>query len=115
MHVQRHPNGYVERREKAGQLDRDLKTRYQDYPNFKQEFGHLEGDTVQGKNHQGAVAILVERQTKVAIVLNSHTKSSRDANHSLAVWLSKLPRHLFKSITFDNGREFTGWRTIANH
>lgn len=114
MHGQRHPNGYVERRGKAGQLGRDLKTRYQDYPNFKQEFGHLEGDTVQGKNHQGAVTTLVERQTKVAIVLNSHTKSSQDVNRSLAAWLTKLPRHLFKSITFDNGKEFAGWRTIAN-
>lgn len=114
MHGQRHPNGYVERRGKAGQLGRDLKTRYQDYPNFKREFGHLEGDTVQGKNHQGAVTTLVERQTKVAIVLNSHTKSSQNVNRSLAAWLTKLPRHLFKSITFDKGKEFAGWRTIAN-
>ncbi|AUJ31033.1 IS30 family transposase [Liquorilactobacillus satsumensis] len=114
MHGQRHPNGYVERRGKAGQLGRDLKTRYQDYPNFKREFGHLEGDTVQGKNHQGAVTTLVERQTKVAIVLNSHTKSSQNVNRSLAAWLTNLPRHLFKSITFDNGKEFAGWRTIAN-
>lgn len=114
MHGQRHPNGYVERRGKAGQLGRDLKNRYQDYPNFKQEFGHLEGDTVQGKNHQGAVTTMVERQTKVAIVLNSHTKSSYNVNRSLEGWLSKLPRHLFKSITFDNGKEFAGWRTIAN-
>lgn len=114
MHGQRHPNGYVERRGKAGQLGRDLKTRYQDYPNFKREFGHLEGDTVQGKNHQGAVTTLVERQTKVAIVLNSHTKSSQNVTRSLAAWLTKLPRHLFKSITFDNGKEFAGWRTIAN-
>lgn len=114
MHGQRHPNGYVERRGKAGQLGRDLKTRYQDYPNFKREFGHLEGDTVQGKNHQGAVTTLVERQTKAAIVLNSHTKSSQNVNRSLAAWLTKLPRHLFKSITFDNGKEFAGWRTIAN-
>ncbi|QGV26047.1 IS30 family transposase [Lentilactobacillus kefiri] len=114
MHGQRHPNGYVERRGKAGQLGRDLKTRYQDYPNFKREFGHLEDDTVQGKNHQGAVTTLVERQTKVAIVLNSHTKSSQNVNRSLAAWLTKLPRHLFKSITFDNGKEFAGWRTIAN-
>ncbi|WP_167803210.1 IS30 family transposase [Lactiplantibacillus plantarum] len=114
MYGQRHPNGYVERRGKAGQLGRDLKTRYQDYPNFKREFGHLEGDTVQGKNHHGAVTTLVERQTKVAIVLNSHTKSSQNVNRSLAAWLTKLPRHLFKSITFDNGKEFAGWRTIAN-
>ena len=27
---------------------------------------------------------------------------------------SKQPRHLFKSITFDNGKEFAGWRESAN-
>ncbi len=46
--------------------------------------------------------------------MNSHTKSSQNVNRSLAAWLTKLPRHLFKSITFDNGKEFAGWRTIAN-
>ena len=29
-------------------------------------------------------------------------------------WLAKIPRHLFKSITFDNGKEFAKWREIAN-
>ena len=114
MRGKRHPNGYVERRGKAGQLGRDLKERYLDYPNYDHEFGHLEGDTIQGKAHQGAVTTLVERQTKVAIVLNSHMKSAKSVNHGLIKWLSALPNHLFKSITFDNGKEFSGWRAIAN-
>ncbi|MGO3548290.1 MAG: IS30 family transposase, partial [Paucilactobacillus nenjiangensis] len=29
-------------------------------------------------------------------------------------WLAKIPWHLFKSITFDNGKEFAEWREIAN-
>ena len=29
-------------------------------------------------------------------------------------WFNKLPRHFVKSITFDNGKEFAGWREIAN-
>ncbi|WP_249214949.1 hypothetical protein [Lactiplantibacillus plantarum] len=28
--------------------------------------------------------------------------------------MSKLPRHLLKSITFNNGKVFAGWQTIAN-
>ncbi|MFO1547298.1 hypothetical protein [Lactiplantibacillus plantarum] len=78
MHGKRHLNGYVERRGKAGQSGRDLKNRYRDYPNLNQGFGHLEGDTVQGKNQHGPVTTLIERRTKVTIVLNSHTKSSKD-------------------------------------
>ena len=57
---------------------------------------------------------LVERQSKVMIVLNVHHKSADAINQHLDQWLSKLPRHLFKSITFDNGKEFAGWKEIAN-
>lgn len=41
---------------------------------------------------------LAKPKTKVVVVLNSHIKSSKDANHNLETWLAKLPRQLFKSI-----------------
>ena len=85
------------------------------YRMFKRgQFGHLEGDTVQGKHHQGAVMTLVEHLSKVEIVLNVHAKKTENINRHLSEWLSKFPRHFFKSITFDNGKEFAGWREIAN-
>ena len=114
MKGKRHPNGYVEHRGKAGQLGRSVHNRKTDYPKFRQEFGHLEGDTVQGRNHQGAVTTLVERLSKVEIVLNSHYKSADAVTSTLRKWLQGVPRHLFKSITFDNGKEFANWRAIAN-
>lgn len=80
----------------------------------RQEFGHFEADTVQGKAHRGAVMTLVERQSKVMIVLNVHRKTDEAVNYHLDKWLSKMPRHFVKSITFDNGKEFAGWREIAN-
>ena len=52
MKGKRHPNGYVERRGKAGRLGRPLSERHQDYPNYHNEFGHLEADTIQGKKHR---------------------------------------------------------------
>lgn len=70
MKDKRHPNGYVEQRGKAARLGRSIYQRYQDYPHFQHEFGHLEADTVQGKAHQGAVMTLVERLSKVEIILN---------------------------------------------
>ncbi|OTA78002.1 IS30 family transposase [Limosilactobacillus reuteri] len=110
----RHPNGYVERRGKAGQLGRSIHERAKDFPHYATEFGHLEVDTVQGKKHQGAVMTLTERQSKVEIVLNVHEKTADAINQHLSQWLRKFPRHFFKSITFDNGKEFAGWREIAN-
>lgn len=57
---------------------------------------------------------LVERISKVEIILNVHHRTAECVNHCLDEWLSKVPRHLFKSITFDNGKEFASWREIAN-
>ena len=54
------------------------------------------------------------RSSKVEIVLNVHHKTAESVNYYLDQWLSKQPRHLFKSIIFDNGKEFAGWREIAN-
>ena len=114
MKGKRHPNGYVERRGKAGHLGRSIYQRYHDFPHYQHEFGHFEADTVQGKAHRGAVMTLVERQSKVMIVLNVHRKTDEAVNYHLDKWLSKMPRHFVKSITFDNGKEFAGWREIAN-
>ena len=95
----RHPNDYVERRGKAGQLGRNIYQRYQDFPHYQHEFGHYEADTVQGKVHRGAVMTLVERQSKVEIVLNVHRKTDETINERLDNWLAKLPHHFVKSIT----------------
>ena len=114
MKGKRHPNGYVERRGKAGHLGRSIYQRYQDFPHYQHEFGHFEADTVQEKAHHGAVMTLVERQSKVMIVLNVHRKTDEAINYHLDKWLSRMPRHFVKSITFDNGKEFAGWREIAN-
>lgn len=67
MKGKRRPNGYVERRGKAGQLGQSIHQRAIDFPNFNREFGHLEADTVQGKGHQGAVMTLVERTSNLIL------------------------------------------------
>ena len=114
MKGKRHPNEYVERLGKAGRLGRSIYQRSQDSPRYQHEFGHFEADTVQGKAHHGAVMTLVERKSKVMIVLNVHYKTDKAVNQHLDQWFAKLPRHFVKSITFDNGKEFAGWRVIAN-
>lgn len=64
----RNQNG---KKESRGTRDfrRKLTERADMYPNFETEFGHLEEDTIVGKNHKSAVITLVEKQSKAIIVL----------------------------------------------
>ncbi len=53
MHGKRKPNGHKETRGKLGDK-KSLDTRKKVYPAYENEFGHLEGDTIIGKNYKSA-------------------------------------------------------------
>src|SRR5699024_8678884 len=80
----------------------------------KTEFGHLEGDTIVGVHHKSAVVTLVERLSKVIITLKPVGRTAKDIETVINEWFHQIPRHLFKSITFDCGKEFSNWRTMSN-
>ena len=80
--------------------------------NARQSFGHWEGDSVIGTNKKGeTVLTLTERLTRAEIILKSPDKTSA----STVRMLNRLERRIgsanfrkiFKSITFDNGPEFS--------
>ena len=109
----RKPNGHSEKRGKQA-LRRDLRERADSYPNFKTEFGHLEGDTIVGEKHKSAVITLVERLSKSIITLKTNGRKASDIEASINQWLSQVSSHLFKSITFDCGKELSNWKSISN-
>ena len=71
----RKPNGHSEKRGKQA-FRRDLRERADSYPNFKTEFGHLEGDTIVGEKHKSAVITLVESCSKTIITLKTNEHSN---------------------------------------
>lgn len=78
--------------------------------------GHWEGDLLMGKNNASAVATLVERSTRYVLLL--HLPDGRTADkveHAMRNAIAKLPRQLFRTITWDQGKEMTrhGAFTIA--
>lgn len=109
----RKPNGHQERRGKQA-FKRNLRDRAKAHPDFETEFGHLEGDTIVGAHHQSAVITLVERVSKVIITLKPEGQKAIDIEKTVSSWLKKGPRNLFKSITFDCGKEFSNWKNICN-
>jgi len=113
MQGKRKPNGHQEKRGKQS-FRRSIQDRSNDHPNYKKEFGHLEGDTIVGRHHKSAVITLVERKTKCIIGIKPSGRQAAHIETSLNHWLSQLPRNLFKSIIFDCGKEFSNWKSISN-
>lgn len=80
--------------------------------NARSSFGHWEGDTVIGTKKKGeTVLTLTERLTRMEIILRSRDKTSQSTVRLFNRLERKLGgsvfRKVFKSITFDNGTEFS--------
>ncbi|ELB72146.1 integrase [Enterococcus faecium EnGen0050] len=113
MQGKRKPNGYKEKRGKQA-FKRNISERKKDYVVFEEEFEHLEGDTIVGIHHKSAVITLVERLSKAIIALKPEGRKAVDIENSINEWLQSVPKNLFKSITFDCGKEFSNWKSISN-
>lgn len=113
MKGKRKPNGHKEKRGKQA-FKRSIRHRKSEHSEFQSEFGHLEGDTIVGKHHKSAVITLVERLSKVIITLKPSGRQAVDIENCLNQWFKEVPNHLFKSITFDCGKEFSNWKSISN-
>jgi IS30 family transposase len=68
--------------------------------------GHWEGDLLMGKAGRSAVGTLVERKTRFLILLRlPHGKSALDVEEAMLAATQRLPQVLWKSLTWDRGRE----------
>ena len=91
-------------------------------PEDRNEFGHWEGDTIVGSNNiknSGAVLTLVERQTRFQMVVKLKDRKAKTVRKAFYKLKKLYPdydiKQIFKSITFDNGVEFSLWANIAKY
>jgi IS30 family transposase len=75
--------------------------------------GHWEGDTVEGAKKSGYLVTLVERKTKFLLAAPIRNKTSKLLNAAARRLLSKIPEKLRKTITVDNGKEFSNHQGLA--
>jgi IS30 family transposase len=76
--------------------------------------GHWEGDLIVGRNQQSAVGTLVERSTRYVMLL--HLPEGRTAdkiNEAMKKAIATLPAELFRTITWDQGRELARHEAIT--
>ncbi len=86
-------------------------------PDDRSVFGHWEGDLVLGTNEKdtGALFTLLERKTRKQIIIPIKNKTSKQvymAVNKLEKQYGTLFSKVFKSITFDNGAEFSRYKDI---
>jgi IS30 family transposase len=66
--------------------------------------GHWEGDLLFG-NKDSQIATLVERQTRYVMLVKVDSKDTDTVIKALIRHAHKLPRELYKSLTWDRGKE----------
>ena len=66
--------------------------------------GHWEGDLLFG-SHNSQIATLVERQTRYVMLAKVKGKDTETVINALIKQAHKLPRELYKSLTWDRGKE----------
>ncbi len=70
--------------------------------------GHWEGDLIIGKYKRTAIATLVERTTRYTMLVPlPYGKDALHVREALAEKLKKLPKHLVKTLTYDQGKELS--------
>lgn len=66
--------------------------------------GHWEGDLLMG-SHNSQIATLVERYTRLVMLVRVESRDTQTVIDGLIKHAHKLPRELYKSLTWDRGKE----------
>ena len=83
--------------------------------NKREEFGHWEGDLVIGKYHKTQILNLQERKSRFVIIEKLSSKKANTVNDKINEICNKLKERgkiPFRSLTLDNGTEFSEFEQL---
>jgi IS30 family transposase len=79
----------------------------------RRRFGDWEGDTIVGRGHRGGLLSLVERKSGYTLLACLQDRRAATVRQAAQQRLADLPRHLRRTMTFDNGKEFAEHEALA--
>jgi len=75
--------------------------------------GHWEGDLIVGANAASFVVTVVERATRMGMLIKIDNKSAPHVAACIAEHITKLPAQLARSLTWDQGSELAAHRSFS--
>jgi IS30 family transposase len=78
----------------------------------RKHFGHWEGDTIEGAGKDGYILTLVERKMRKTLAVKLDHKDAEGVADAIIRAMRRLPKHLRRSLTLDNGKEFAAHKRI---
>jgi IS30 family transposase len=81
--------------------------------NNKRHFGHWEADLVSFRKNSQHMLVARERKTMFTFASRLPTKRAVDTSDNLISFMSKLPKKARKTITYDNGGEFSAHERVS--
>lgn len=69
--------------------------------------GHWEGDLIVGKSHQSALGTLVERTTRLTLLVPLKEKNTFAVRVAFAKAFKNIPKKFAKTLTYDRGSEMS--------
>lgn len=83
--------------------------------NDRAEPGHWEADHIIGRANQSALMCLTERVSRYSLLITMpNGYAAADALAGLVEGLERIPAHLRRSITFDQGSEWANWPDLVD-
>jgi transposase, IS30 family len=79
----------------------------------RERIGDWEIDLVLGKNHKGAIVTIVDRLSLMTLIGPVPSKHAKYITAMTSKLLNRYKKHGAKTITSDNGREFSGHKDIS--
>jgi transposase, IS30 family len=74
--------------------------------------GHWEGDLLNG-NRDSQIATLVERKTRYLMLVKTPSKDTKTVINALIKSARRLPKELYRSLTWDRGKEMADHRRFT--